>query len=77
MFWFWLFVAVGGVALIAYCIYYYLPLSRDKNKKHIFAVSKLQVGMLVGSSPGAQSQLTELALNYDVGSATDRAEFLQ
>ena len=77
LFWFWLFVAVGGVALIAYCIYYYLPPSRDKNKKHIFAVSKLQVAMLVGSSPVVQSQLTELALNYDVKSATDRAEFLQ
>ncbi len=77
MFWFWLFVAVGGVALIAYCIYYYLPLSGDKNKKHIFAVSKLQVAMLVGSSPVVESQLTELALKYDVESATDRAEFLQ
>lgn len=77
LFWFWLFVAVGGVALIAYCIYYYLPQSGDQNKKHIFAVSKLQVAMLVGASPGVQSQLTELALNYDVESAADRAEFLQ
>jgi uncharacterized membrane protein len=77
LFWFWLFVAVGGVALIAYCIYYYLPPSGDKNKKHIFPVSKLQVAMLVGACPRVQSQLTELALNSHVESAAERAEFLQ
>ena len=77
LFWFWLFVAVGSVALIAYCIYYYLPHSGDKNKKPIFSVTKLQVAMLIGSCPGVQSQLTELALNSHVGSAAERAEFLQ
>ena len=77
LFWFWLFVAVGGVALIAYCIYYYLPPSGYQNKKRIFAASKLQVAMLVESSLVVQSQLTELALNHDVESATDRAKILQ
>ncbi|MEG4235630.1 DUF1517 domain-containing protein [Microcoleus sp. Pol11C3] len=76
LFWFWLFFSAGGVALIAYCIYYYRPQSRAQNKKPIFAVSKLQVAMLVGSCPGVQSQLTELTLSCDVESATDRAEFL-
>ncbi|EGK83678.1 DUF1517 domain-containing protein [Microcoleus vaginatus PCC 9802] len=77
LFWFWLFFSGGGVALIAYCIYYYRPQSGYQNKKHIFAVSKLQVAMLVGSCPVVQSQLTELTLNSDLKSATDRAEFLQ
>lgn len=77
LFWFWLFVAVGSLALIAYCIYYYLPPSGNQNKKPIFSISKLQVAMLVRSCPGVQSQLTELALNSHVKSAAERAEFLQ
>jgi len=77
LFWFWLFVSAGGVALIAYCIYYYRPPSGEANKKPIFAVSKLQVAILVGSYPGVQSQLTDLTLNSDVESAPNRAVFLQ
>ncbi|PSB41522.1 hypothetical protein C7B67_26545 [filamentous cyanobacterium Phorm 6] len=75
-FWLWLFVSGAGVALIAYCIYYYRQKSGDKLKVGLFAVSKLQVAMLV-EARGVQSQLTELALKFDAESATARAEFLQ
>lgn len=51
--------------------------SGDQNKKHIFAISKLQVAMLVGACPRVQSQLNELTLNSHVESAAERAEFLQ
>ena len=59
---FWLFVASGSVALIAYCIYYYRHKSGDKLKNPIFAVSKLQVAMLAEAG-NVQHQLTELTLN--------------
>ncbi len=75
-FWFWLFVSGAGVALIAYCIYYYRQKSGDKLKVGLFAVSKLQVAMLAEARE-VQIQLTELALKFDVESATARAEFLQ
>ncbi|MEG4452585.1 hypothetical protein QUA52_27650, partial [Microcoleus sp. N9_A3] len=64
-FWFWLFVSGAGVALIAYCIYYYRPKSGDKLKVGLFAVSKLQVAMLA-SAREVQIQLTELALKFNV-----------
>ncbi|MEG4088688.1 DUF1517 domain-containing protein [Microcoleus sp. Pol12B4] len=76
MFWFWLFVSVGGLTLIAYCIYYHRPQSGTQNKIHILAVSQLQVAMLVGSCPGVKSQLNELTLNYDIKTAINRALFL-
>ncbi|MFS8118035.1 MAG: DUF1517 domain-containing protein, partial [Microcoleus sp.] len=75
-FWLWLFVSGAGVALIAYCIYYYRQKSGDKLKVGLFAVSKLQVAMFA-EARGVQSQLTELALKFDAESATSRAEFLQ
>lgn len=74
---FWLFVAGGCVALIAYCIYYYRRQNPAKeSKKHIFAVTKLQIAMLAEARE-VPTQLTELALNYDTKKATQRSEFLQ
>ncbi|MEG4458395.1 DUF1517 domain-containing protein [Microcoleus sp. N9_A1] len=57
-------------------MYYYRPKSGDKLKVGLFAVSKLQVAMLAEARE-VQIQLTELALKFNVESATARAEFLQ
>ncbi|MEG4323465.1 MULTISPECIES: hypothetical protein [unclassified Microcoleus] len=73
---FWLFVAGGCVALIAYCIYYYRQHPGKAAKTHIFAVNKLQFAMLAEARE-VPSKLTELTLNYDIKNATKRAEFLQ
>ena len=75
-FWFWLLIALGSLALIAYCIYYYRPKSNQEIKADIFAVTKLQVAMLAEARE-VQQQLTELTLKSDMESVANRAEFLQ
>lgn len=76
LFWFWIFLSGGGVALLAYCIYYQRKPTTNELNNDTVTVSKLQVALLASAS-NIQSLLTELSLNADLETVEGRAEFLQ
>jgi hypothetical protein len=76
LFWFWIFLSGGGVALLAYCIYYQRKPTTNELNNHTVTVSKLQVALLAEAG-NIQSLLTELSLNADLETVEGRAEFLQ